>query len=398
MEDKLRLNSSLFSFEGVIGRRDFFLNGVIIYAIELFFTVPYLVFTCTHAESVFDIFNLQKVFFIAPLYLKIWVLAGIALGCMLVASNIYRRLNDINGEVNNFANISCSLIYTVTAISSILSFLLNSVFGLLNFILFLILLFKKGEVTSKFPYDFTKEFNWGAFLGTWIWGLCNKSYKTLWMFLLWFTPWNTYFALYCGLKGNEWAYKNKKCTDVEKFNESQKKQSTIFAIIMLAVVPVLYLLLVFAIVFVIILAGIAASDGSTTEGGVNKTESTIEKIDSFMESMASLYFTKYEILDDENKFYMDGKEWQRSQFRTKKDILDLAASVSAEKRRKADREKDINKYSYYSKTKELPRTKIYDNETGKLLGEFVMDEELMQSSKPMEIMKAAFKAYRFYNL
>ena len=67
------------------------------------------------------------------------------------------------------------------------------------------------------PYDYKKEFNWGAFFGTWIWGLFNKSYKTLWMLLLWCTPWGLLFAIYCGIKGNEWAGKNRDWDNLEKF-------------------------------------------------------------------------------------------------------------------------------------------------------------------------------------
>lgn len=68
--------------------------------------------------------------------------------------------------------------------------------------------------------DNIKQWNWGAFWFSWIWGIANKSYMTLlvlipfvgliWMFI-------------CGAKGNEWAWKNKNWASIEDFNEAQKK-------------------------------------------------------------------------------------------------------------------------------------------------------------------------------
>lgn len=77
------------------------------------------------------------------------------------------------------------------------------------------------------PYDYKKEFNWGAYFGTWIWGLFNNSYIPLLHLLLFLTPLGWYFRLLCGLKGNECAYKNKRYDDVKLFNKSQEKQAFI---------------------------------------------------------------------------------------------------------------------------------------------------------------------------
>ena len=55
------------------------------------------------------------------------------------------------------------------------------------------------------------------------------------------------------------------------------------------------------------------------------------------------------------------------------------------------------KCSTYRKVTELPRTKIYEYDTGQLLGEFVIDEKKLENASFKEAMKAAFKAYRFYN-
>ncbi|MEI8129751.1 MAG: hypothetical protein WCG95_09080 [bacterium] len=65
-----------------------------------------------------------------------------------------------------------------------------------------------------------RGWNWGAFFLTWIWGIGNKSYLSLWAFIPYF---NFIWGFVCGAKGNEWAWKNKKWTNVEEFNKAQKK-------------------------------------------------------------------------------------------------------------------------------------------------------------------------------
>jgi hypothetical protein len=74
----------------------------------------------------------------------------------------------------------------------------------------------------------SKRFNWGAFLLNWIWGLGNKTYITLIIFLLGFIPFVGILAIFgCqiwfGIKGNEWAWQNKKWNSIEHFHAVQKK-------------------------------------------------------------------------------------------------------------------------------------------------------------------------------
>lgn len=74
----------------------------------------------------------------------------------------------------------------------------------------------------------SKKFNWGAFLLNWIWGLGNRTYITLILFLLGFIPFLGIVAIFgCqiwfGIKGNEWAWQNKRWNSIEHFHEVQKK-------------------------------------------------------------------------------------------------------------------------------------------------------------------------------
>jgi len=400
MEDKLRLNTALYGFDGIIGRRDFVLNAMYITAIAMLISIPFGFWISANITNFSDYFDMPRIFMQLPIWLKFWIISLGTVTLTLSISNTFRRLNDISGKVNMGLNISLAIFFVMNAIGTYLfPYALSSILGIVTFVISMCLYFIPGKITSKYPYDFRKIFNWGAFFGTWIWGLINKTYVTLWQLILFFTPWGFIFAVICGLKGNEWAYKNKKCNDVEEFNKSQKKQSTIFSVLTLILVPVLYFLFIIAVVAMF---AIAASMNTQTEpcplnNSGEQTPVKIEsKLDSFISNMANLYFEKYTIEKNENKFYVLNSDWKYAGFDQKKEMLDLAATVAANERRNM-RKSDPNAESeYYSKTSELKRTKIYSSETGKLLGEFVMDENIDNSSSFMDIVKSAVNAYRFY--
>jgi len=116
------------------------------------------------------------------------------------------------------------------------------------------------------PAAVSDNFNWGAFLLTWIWGLGNKTYITLLMFaafILAFIPFVNILAgmlqlglaIWFGIKGNEWAWKNKKFDSVEAFHSYQKKWAIAGTII--AVLGIL--LAIFGIFLIVIVAMSGAS-------------------------------------------------------------------------------------------------------------------------------------------
>ena len=409
MEDnKLQPNTKFFSFEGFLGRRDYFLNMVFICAINTIVTLPYMTYLYNHISTLEDCFNFNKLFLNAPLLMQMWIILGAVGVCILSLSNIFRRLNDICAEKNTVIQTLCAVISVIGCAYFLLPLIVNCTVVFLGCIMGLILLFKRGKISSTLPYDFTKEFNWGAFLGTWLWGLFNKSYIPLWQLLVQFTPLSLYFKLYCGLKGNEWAYTNKKCTDVSEFNKSQEKQTIIFLIIYLVVVPILWILFIIGIVVLIIaIIGTLSVDRtsqefssdinspSAIEQKVDKSDKFENSIDKFLNELSNLYFESHEITEDENKFYVSSKDWQSSSFKEKKNIIDMAANVSADERRKAFKLKHPNEYKSFTKSNELSRTKIYSAETKELLGEFSM--ELSENATPKEIFKSVLTSYKFYN-
>lgn len=99
------------------------------------------------------------------------------------------------------------------------------------------------------------RFNWGAFLLTWIWGLGNRAYITLLVFVgtvLSFIPFIGWLVplglgIWFGIKGNTWAWQNKKWQSVEHFHAVQRKWA-------LAGVIVLILTFVFAILLIVLIA------------------------------------------------------------------------------------------------------------------------------------------------
>ena len=393
MNDKLRLNPKLFEFGGIIGRRDFFLNSIYIVSIYMVFILPYMTWFMTKMQTLTEYFDYGKYFFAAPVLLQVWVLLGTAGVCVLFVSNIIKRLNDINGSVNSVINIFCSAISVLAYFSILMPLGYAFLISFAAMIMYFILLFKSGKITSKLPYDFTKEFNWGAFFGTWMWGLFNKSYIPLWYILIFFTPWGFYFQLICGLKGNEWAYKNKKWTDVKKFNKSQENQALFWLIFYFIVIPLVYFVFLFGLIFALI-----SHMNTTIKENPEKAESFISKIEDLTSKYASIYFQSYEINENENAFYILDSDWEGSSFSEKKNLIDLAAGIAAGEKTKKYKKMNPKDFKTFSKNSELPKTKIYSANTNKLLAEFVIDEEIFDKDASFfDAVKAGFNAYRFYN-
>ncbi len=72
--------------------------------------------------------------------------------------------------------------------------------------------------TAIVPYEI-KGWNWGAFLLGWIWGIGNH----VWIALLSAIPYVGWvMEIVLGLKGNEWAWRNKKWDSVEHFKRTQR--------------------------------------------------------------------------------------------------------------------------------------------------------------------------------
>jgi len=75
--------------------------------------------------------------------------------------------------------------------------------------------FLQGEVPPEI-----KEWNWGAFFLTWIWGISNK----VWISFIAIAPFPIGLAMgiVLGIKGNEWAWQCKKWDTIEHFRHRQR--------------------------------------------------------------------------------------------------------------------------------------------------------------------------------
>lgn len=221
-------NNKFLGLSGVLGRRGFISNWLLIEVFEsIYLTLVYVVMSLSPF--------LDSVNVLIENFIAFNMVVGFISICFFYSS-IVRRVRDIFAiEDNN----KTYLIATTLAVLSFIAYTplgMKMYLGVLSIIILLFLLCTKGQITGEKPVDEVKKFNWAAFLGTWIWGLKNKVYKPLWMLPLLFTFSWLPFMLICGINGNEWAYnKNKeKFDEIPKFHEEQKKQIGFVVIILLA--------------------------------------------------------------------------------------------------------------------------------------------------------------------
>jgi hypothetical protein len=81
----------------------------------------------------------------------------------------------------------------------------------------------QGELPAEL-----RGWNWGAFLMNWIWGIGNNTYLAL----LCFVPFLSFIMPFVlGIKGNEWAWKNREFASIEEFKAVQKAWTRVGVIV-----------------------------------------------------------------------------------------------------------------------------------------------------------------------
>ncbi len=369
----LEVNKNLFTKEGVIGRRDFFINSLYVNLITspIWMIVYFLILNPNAAESETII---KQASFLG------W-LCGIVSGALIIPS-CYKRLNDINGyEDKKFNQIFISVY-----ILCLLLLIKMKILCILAFGCILFLIFKAGKITSLIPQKVEDEFNWGAYFGTWIWGLVNKSYITLWMLAIGFTPLGGIFSLICGFKGNEWAAKNRDWNSVQEFREAQNKQTIIFVILSIVLIPILIFILCITAI-----GGAAAFLINDAKNNPERAERAMARIEKTIVDASTMYFSSYKITANNNIFYIEPLNWKYKNFTERKRILEMAANTSKIERNKRG-------FRGLPKEKELQRTKIYNADNGELLAEYSFDNSIYEKTniKVSEVVAAKYSAYRFY--
>jgi hypothetical protein len=84
-----------------------------------------------------------------------------------------------------------------------------------------------------FPPELDR-WSWGAMLMNWIWGLGNKTYIALLMFV---PVVNFVMPFVLGAKGNEWAWRNRRWDSIEHFQATQRKWAKWGVILVLLAIP-----------------------------------------------------------------------------------------------------------------------------------------------------------------
>ncbi len=95
--------------------------------------------------------------------------------------------------------------------------------------------------------------NWGAFLLNWVWALFNLSggKAALSILIMFFVPLgNIVWAIMLGVKGNEWAWREKRWQNLEHFRTVQRKWTVAGVIVLAASIVLGVLSAIFVLVIV----------------------------------------------------------------------------------------------------------------------------------------------------
>ncbi|MEE9366894.1 MAG: hypothetical protein V3W44_09425 [Dehalococcoidales bacterium] len=98
-----------------------------------------------------------------------------------------------------------------------------------------------------------RGWNWGAFFLSWIWGVGNN----VWIALLAFIPFvNFIMGIVLGIKGNEWAWRNKKWDSIEHFKKTQRTWGIV------GIVLIVFSFFIFPIIAAVIIPNLGRFIGS----------------------------------------------------------------------------------------------------------------------------------------
>ena len=379
----LKISNKLVAFKGCIGRREYFMNILLVTTFFSVLGMPLNVWVMQHFTSFNDVLQVTTMFSRVPVFCSFFYVLAVLVSLILSFGLIARRLADIWGRKIDYT-ICCLAIlkllfsyYLLFNLSAWTSFLL-----FVDVIINLLILFSKGKITSQLPHDEVKVFNWGAFWGTWIWGLFNRSYITLLAIPLFFTPAFLPWALYCGFKGNEWAFKNTQALDGAKFHAGQKKQSIVWNILAGFVVFILPVFIFFLGFFCFFLFSLNNSDN------LDKLQA---KTENFVESFVLTQFDDYSLDVNENCFYIKPEVWITLSYEEKYNLLKIVSSFALiQKETLLD-----EKYEGYDRQKfeEMLITRIYSAYNGELLAEFDLD--LTQATGFFSSVSAVIKGLKF---
>lgn len=375
-------NKKFFSLKGILNRRDFFVNLLIIELIESVLITP-VIYLMFFKPEIMQAFSGSP----RPIWISLMMVALGLVNSVLLFPSVVRRIRDILGEDDD------NKISVISAVLTVIMFIVYTPIGTtfwgswLTLFVMVSLLFWQGRISGEKTKSEIVKFNWGAFWGTWIWGLLNKSFITLLMLPLLFTAGWFPFMLICGFRGNEWAYEKNsdKYENVEKFHKTQFKQSAI-------------LFLVVPIVFAVMMIGTSAIMSrsialySKSHPDFNKKIET--KFNNYQINSIEAAFDKIELNKDEYKFYLDPEDWQSVGTTIKISILKNAMGYVLIKNNKSS----INMEDYVNSVDLLNKIKIYSTFNNEELGAFSLNpEEVKRAYEKAEQEKSYTEFKKLWN-
>ncbi len=329
-------DTRLFSNEGYISRRNYIVNFLVIGIISSIFLM--FLFPVFKTEDILS--NLLNEGIVT---LILYSLSSLIFS-ILTAFNISKRISDIqNIEPKN--SIFC-VVLTLILLCQLLPFVnykLATVFSLFIGVFQIFFMFKKGAISSNLQKNELYKFNWGAFFGTFIWGLFNRTYIALLIIPLFFTPAWLFFGIILGIKGNEWAYKNKHYLSTEELHKNQRKQAIFWSI----TTPILSILAFVSLV--VFLSAVLIKDEQ-----LSRLENRPSRLEMLLVKEIKQIYSDYEIGENEYKFFVDLNFWNNLSDYEKHSAFESAAIFAEYK----------NMYSKNPETKDIIRkkTKIYSKD------------------------------------
>lgn len=410
-ENYFQENRKFLGLKGVIGRRDFIVNYFIIELIEvLLWSIPLGISVFFKPGFLSKLLNSALSI---PANQPFVVVLGLAiLGLLIVPlyfSSIVRRVRDILGEEDD------NRVYLVSSVLSVICYIAYTPVGYLFLgkwlviFVFLFMMCWEGKITSQKPKSDIIKFNWGAFWGTWIWGIVNKVPITLFAIPLVFTLGILPFMIICGLKGNEWAYNRKKEEDQipENFYKKQAAEAAIFSI---AAPFIIVGCMLFS--FVVVTVGIAKY--------MKASPAFAKKFDTFItsneEAIVESTFSKIELSKEENKFFVNPSVWDEESFFTRASTFKTAVNYVIIKENKESGENNsavkesaakdkFNKDKIRRYIEIANKTRIYSSFNNELLAQYHIErpqyEEILNNLKTSKDLKKLYKilesGYKFNN-
>ena len=367
-------NNKFLGLSGIINRRNFIVNFLIIQTIDaLIFTTPLLYLLFTNPDMMLDFSSSAMRSNVFPIWYSIWLGIVGLVESILFFPSIIRRVRDIVGEVDeNKVCLVASALAVIVLVGAAPTNNLAPHFKLISYFTIFILMMTKGKISSKKPKSKIAKFNWGACFGTWMWGLYNKTPITALMLPLLLTTGWFPFMIICGIRGNEWAYENnKKYPEIEDFHKSQSNQSALWAV----VTPI------------IVVVGFVGL--SIVSGIVVYSDMLNQKVVEYQEVAVQTNFEKIELTDSEYKFYIDPQIWVKLPDNSKKSMFQLGVTHVV-------KEKNINLARDKFKWVEIyNKIKIYSSFNNELLGEYTIHPAEMKQAyqKTIKGEKGALKEY-----